>query len=269
MDRRRLFFGVTQGGAEGWNVSTASFLQDFNVGSQTVFPRSITLNTDGTKMYTSANNNIYEYDLSTAWSSSSATYLQSYNMSAQISQTYGIKFNNNGTKMYLIGQTQTRIYEYDLSTGWDISSSTYLQNFNLIAQGSGLRGFYFKPDGTKLYTIRSTSDNVNEYDLSTAWDVSSLSHLRTFSVSTQFTLPFDVSFKTDGTKMYILGYSNNKIYEYDLSTAWNISSSVVLQNFDVTTQDGQPLGIAFKPNGIKMYVTGADNDKVYEYDLTS
>jgi hypothetical protein len=40
-----------------------------------------------------------------------------------------------------------------------------------------------------MYVIGSTGDDVNEYDLSSAWDVSSASFLQTKSVAAQDTNP--------------------------------------------------------------------------------
>jgi hypothetical protein len=74
--------------------------------------------------------------------------------------------------MYVIGSTGDDVNEYDLSSAWDISSATFLQSFSVAAQETNPEGVFFKPDGTKMYVVGSTGDDVNEYDLSSAWDVS-------------------------------------------------------------------------------------------------
>jgi hypothetical protein len=75
---------------------------------------------------------------------------------------------------------------------------------------------FFKPDGLKMYIVGSTGDDVNEYDLSTAWDISTASYLQNFSVEAQAALPTDLFFKPDGLKMYILDNGGDAVYEYDL-----------------------------------------------------
>ena len=40
-------------------------------------------------------------------------------------------FNNDGTKMYVIGAIGKDVNEYNLSTGFDISTATYAQNFSV------------------------------------------------------------------------------------------------------------------------------------------
>ena len=69
--------------------------------------------------------------------------------------------------------------------------------------------------------------------------------------------------------MYIVGNTGNDVNEYDLSTAWDISTAVYLQNFSVATEDVTPTGIFFNPDGSKMYVVGEAGDDINEYDLRS
>jgi hypothetical protein len=65
----------------------------------------------------------------------------------------------------------------------------------------------------------------------------------------------------------MVGSSNDRVYEYDLSTAWNISTASFLQSLSISAQDVSPLGIFFRADGLKMYMVGDSNDRVYEYDL--
>ena len=200
---------------------------------------------------------------------STASYLQSFSVSAQETSHTGIFFKPDGLKMYIVGSTGDDINEYDLSTAWDVSTAVYLQNFSVAGQDTVPYDIFFKPDGTKMYIAGYTGVDINEYDLSTAWDISTASYLQAFSVSAQDTSVVGVSFKSDGLKMYMLGQTNRNVYEYDLSTAWDISTSVFLQSFSVGTQDTGPRGIVFKPDGTKMYMAGATSDAVHEYDLST
>ena len=153
------------------------------------------------------------------------------------------------------------------SGAWDISTASYLQNFSVASQETTPSDIFFKPDGTKMYVIGYIGDDVNEYDLSTAWDVSTASYLQNFSVSAQETSPSGIFFKPDGTKMYVIGYTGDDVNEYDLSTAWDVTSASYSQNFSVASQETNPIGIFFKPDGLKMYVIGSIGDDVNEYDL--
>ena len=256
-----------------WDVSTAVRVtpttEYFSVTAQELAPEGLFFKPDGTKMYVigSTGDNVNEYDLSTAWDIATSSYLQNFSVAAQEASPSGIFFKPDGTKMYVVGSVGDDVNEYDLSTAWDISTSSYLQNFSVAAQESTPQGLFFKPDGTKMYVIGSSGDDVNEYDLNTAWDVSTASYLQNFSVATQETAPSGIFFKPDGTKMYVIGYTGDDVNEYDLSTAWDITTASYLQNFSVAAQEATPTGLFFKPDGTKMYVVGSVGDAVLSYDL--
>jgi DNA-binding beta-propeller fold protein YncE len=210
---------------------------------------------------------VNEYDLSTAWDISSASYLQNFSVAAQEISPQGFFFKPDGLKMYVVGSSGDDVNEYDLSTAWDISSASYLQRSSVGAQDKTPRGVFFKPDGLKMYILGASGRDVNEYDLSTAWDITPASYLQNFSVSAQEISPMGVLFKPDGLKMYIVGVSGQDVNEYDLSTAWDISSASYLQNFSVSAQETSPRGVFFKPDGLKMYIVGVSGQDVNEYDL--
>ena len=264
-----LSFATSEAGAAAWDISTAYFTQSFSVAIQDTSPRSVFFKPDGTKMYVlgSVGDDVNEYDLSTAWDVSTASYLQLFSVATQDAFPSGLFFKPDGTKMYVVGATGDDINEYDLSTAWDVSTATYLQNFSVSAQETVPTGLFFKADGTKMYVTGWSGADVNEYDLSTAWDVSTATYLQNFSVSAQETAPSDLFFKPDGTKMYVVGSSGDEVNEYDLSTAWDVSTASYLQLFSVAAQDTTPYGLFFKPDGSKMYVVGQTGDTVYEYIL--
>ena len=256
--------------ADRYWVSPNTIVQ-FSVAAQDTSPSGMFFKPDGTKMYVvgGVGQDVNEYDLSTAWGISTAVYLQNFSVAAQDTFPQGLFFKPDGTKMYVVGQTGRDVNEYDLSTAWNISTASYLQNFSVNAQETQPTGVFFKPDGTKMYVVGFTGDDVNEYDLSVAWDISTASYLQNFSVAAQETTPQDVFFKPDGTKMYIVGSVGDDVNEYDLSTAWNISTASYLQNFSVAAQETTPQGLFFKDDGTKMFVVGTSADSVFSYPLST
>ena len=246
-------------------------IEKFSVAAQENTPEGVFFKPDGTKMYVmgSTGDAVYEYDLSVAWDVSSATFLQTFSVAGQDIVPSGVFFKPDGTKMYVMGKGGFTIYEYDLSVAWDVSSAVYLRAKSITSQETAPTGLFFKPDGTKMYVTGTAGDDVNEYNLSVAWNVSSASFLQTFSVAAQESNPEGVFFKPDGTKMYVIGSSGRDVNEYDLSVAWDVSSAVFLQTFSVAGQDTSPTGLFFKPDGTKMYVIGKTGDNVWSYTLSS
>ena len=195
----------------------------------------------------------------------------SFDVSSQDSFPTGIAFKPDGTKMYMGGVGSNTVYQYTLSTAWDVDTVSYDDvSFDVSSQG-GPRAIAFKPDGTKMYMVRAGWNKVHQYSLSTAWDLDTASYDSvSFSVTGQDNAPWDIAFKPDGTKMYVIGVLSDKVHQYSLSTAWDLSTaSYDSVSFSATSQDIAPWGIAFKPDGTKIYVVGGDSDTVYQYSLST
>lgn len=244
-------------------------LGGFSVAAQEINPTDLFFMNDGLKMYIigATGDDVNEYDLSTAWDTSTASYLQSFYVGSQDTNPTGLFFKPDGTKMYVLGNTGDDVNEYDLSTAWDVSTASYVQNFSVSGQETVPSSIFFKPDGTKMYVIGSSSDNVNEYDLSVAWNIATASYLQSFNVNSQQRVPTGIFFKPDGTKMYIIGSSAVDVDEYDLSAAWDVSTASYVQNFSVDAQDGSPSGVFFKDDGTKMFMLGLSSYAVFTYTL--
>jgi hypothetical protein len=262
----------------GYDIANASYDSvSVSVGTQDASPFDIQFKTDGTKFYIvgSSNDAIFQYSLSTAWDVSTASYeSKSLSISGQETSPYSLRFKPDGTSVYVLGQGNDTIYQYDLTTAWDISTGSYAsKSFSVASQDAAARGLHFKPDGTKVYIAGNTNDTVFQYSLSTAWDISTASYDSvSFSFSSQTTNPTALFFKPDGTEMFILGgFNSASVYKYTLSTAWDLSTaSYSSVSFSVSSQDTSPFGIDFKyDDGLKMYISGATNDVIYQYSSAS
>ena len=153
--------------------------------------------------------------------------------------------------------------------GWDLASASIppYQKFSVAVQDTSPSGLFFKPDGTKMYVLGDSGNDVNEYNLSSAWDISTASYVQNFSVAVEETIPHSVFFKPDGTKMYVIGFVGDAVNEYNLSSAWDISTASYVQNFSVAAEEIQPTGLYFKPDGTQMFVTGTFTDAIWAYSL--
>lgn len=242
-----------------------------DVSSEETIPNGIFFKTNGTKMYVIGRqyDKVHEYDLSTPWDTTTASLNQSFSVNSQAPAPQGLFFKSDGTKMYVTGSTNDAVHEYDLTTGWDVSTASFNQSFSVATQLATPNAVFFKDDGTKMYSTGNTSDAVFEYALSTAWDVSTASYSQSFSVASQEGAPRGLSFKDDGTKMYVCGSSGDDINEYDLSTAWDVSTASYSQNFYVGTQEVNLEGMFFKPDGTAFWITGNIHDNVYKYNIRS
>ena len=203
----------------------------------------------------------------TPWDISSAEWVQVRDVSAEETSPRGLFFNPDGTKMYIVGTGDDGVNEYTLSTPWDISSETWVRLLDVSAEEASPYGIFFKPDGTKMYIVGDGGKEVNEYTLSTPWDISSETHIQALDVTDKETTPRGISFSPDGDKMYIVGVGSDAVQEYTLSESWDISSAEWVRSKSVVDEELTVYGIFFKSDGTKMYIIGTGNDGVNEYDL--
>ena len=261
------------GGEVGWNLASATFngtpLNFFSILSQETNVTGIAFKTDGTKMYIigNTNNSVYAYDLSTAWDVATAVLLNSFSVGAQDGQPRELFFKSDGTKMYFLGVTNDSVYEYTLSTAWDVSTASYIQSFSIAAKETNAAGLSFKDDGTKMYITGVASGNVHEYTLSTGWNISTAAFSQTYSTATQTTTLRAVTFKDDGTKMYVMG--STQVFSYNLSTAWDISTSTVSTSSNIPSITQGCYAIAFKTDGTKFFLVDPNRDSVIQLSVST
>lgn len=254
-----------------WSLATTNAYYR-SVAAQETTPRSVTLKPDGTEMYIFGGGlTVDQFSLSTGWSVQTASFLQSTSSLSAQTGSIGqkVQFKDDGTKMYVLSQTNNAIYQYSLSTAWDVSTVTYDSvSFSVSGQDTSTRGMFFGNGGTKLYTSGATGDDINEYTLSTAWNLSTASFVQNFSVASQDVDPAAVFIGNNGSTMYVVGGPTNTIYQYTLSTPWDISTaSYANKNFSVAVYD-DPLGIWFKDDGLSFYVVGFTNDIVWQFTIS-
>jgi sugar lactone lactonase YvrE len=250
-----------------FQLNNASFAQSFDVSPQDTVPSGLVFKPDGSQLYVVglSNANVYQYSLSTAFDVSTASFVQSFDVSPQDGAPEGLVFKPDGSQLYVTGRSNANVSQYSLSTAFNISTASFVQSFDVSPQVGSPKGLVFKPDGSQLYVVGNTNDSVFQYGLSTAFDVSTASFIRSFDVSPQDGDPTGLAFKPDGSQLYVIGRTNTNVYQYSLSTAFDVSTASFVRSFDVSPQDGDPQGLVFKPDGSQLYVTGLSNANVSQY----
>ena len=198
-----------------------------------------------------------------------------------------LTFNNDGTKMYTSAFLHTaredRIYEYDLTTAYNISTAT-LNTSILVGEYTGTSTFLhgamqivFNNDGTKMF-IADYHKTIIEFTLTTPYDIDTASTTynagQGYDTNANQKRPTSVAFNNDGTKMFITG--NHKggnpqsIHEYTLDNAFVITSGVT--HVIEVQPDPQPDhvdGIVFNYDGTKMYITDSVANEIRQFELTT
>ena len=254
-----------------WDITDSAYAsKSFSVSSYFGELGGIAFKTDGTKMYVSdyTADTVSEFTLDTAWDITTATYVDQHSFTSTDNGLTGVFFKSDGTKIFIVGLQNDTVYEFPLSSAWDITSvGSLTDSHSISSQESDPYQLFFKPDGLTMYVIGAS--NVNQYTLGSAWDLSgTVTHYKTFSVSSQDTGMIGLQFSSDGTKMFTAGYTNDKLYQYTLGTAWDLNGTVTYDSdatFTPTESETHPCGIFFNSNGGEFFILGTGQDTVYQY----
>jgi len=79
---------------------------------------------------------------------------------------------------------------------------TIEKEFEVFKKSGTSEGSVSGNSGLKMFIVGNQGDDVNEYTLSVAWDVSSASFVDSFSVASQDTYPTGIEFSKSGMKMF-------------------------------------------------------------------
>ena len=254
-------------------VSTAKaaavHVNSFDLSDRITRPSGIAFNNNGTKMFVSESdgtNDVSEYSLTTGFDVSTASFVHSFDISSEETTAESVRFNNDGTKMFILGRAGDDVYEYTLTTGFDVSTASFVDSFDVSPQEEDGMGLAFNTDGTKMFVTGFDGDDINEYTLTTGFDVSTAKFKYTFEPTTALSNPREMTFNNNGTKMFIYD-SDRYVKEYTLTVGFDVSTASFLDKI-ILTEQAFPYGLVFNDDGTKLYITGLTTSSVNEYTLS-
>ena len=127
--------------------------------------------------------------------------------------------------MFVLGANGEDVNEYVCSTGFDVSTCGSVADKDISGQEANALAMAFNSDGTKMFIGGFAGDDVNEYTLSTAYDVSTATFVDAFSISTHEGKITGLAFDTNGHRMFIVGQGGVEMNEYYLTVAWDVSTA--------------------------------------------
>ena len=254
-----------------FEASTRTFVDDTSISEQEDSPTDIAFSSDGTRMFVvgTQGGNVTEYELSTPFDASTRAFVSATSISEQEDNPQGIAFSSDGTRMFVVGTQGGNVTEYEMSTPFDVSTLTFVDATQISEQETAPTGIAFSSDGTRMFVIGTQGGNVTEYEMSTPFDVSTLTFVDATSISEQETAPTGIAFSSDGTRMFVVGTQGGNVTEYEMSTPFDVSTRTFVDATSISEQETAPTGIAFSSDGTRMFVIGTQGDNVTEYDLTS
>ena len=229
-----------------FDITSATLEKSVLIRDEENKPEDVKFNSDGTVIFILGTNNdgIDRWSLSTPYDIGSITVADTLFTSIG-GDPRGLAFNNDGTKMFILNQTNTRVEEYNLSTPYNPDTKTLTNTLTNATSGNFHQGLGFNADGSKMFVVKSrgnsNADNkIDEYALSTAFDISSSSATLTGTFSPTHSNAEKISgiaFDSSGTKMYHINWGDDEVREYSLTCPFKVTSSSTcdtpLKNKDV------------------------------------
>ncbi|MEM9897304.1 MAG: hypothetical protein AAF789_13125, partial [Bacteroidota bacterium] len=196
----------------------------------------------------------------------------SYSVSSEEGLPLGFTFNGDGTKLYIVGAFDAAVNQYSLTTPYTITSGVSHDGVSasFSSDEDAPTGITFNNGGSKMYIVGLNSSQVDQYSLTTNYDVTAgySSDGVAFDLSTTEGAPEDIAFSPSGEKMFVIGSAGDEINQYTLTTAFTVTSGVTAEDvLDISSFDGEANGFAFGKNGSEIFFVGASNDQVYSQKL--
>jgi len=166
---------------------------------------------------------------------------------------------NSDSKYYIV--------QYDLTTAWDISTAVYAAEF----YDPNLSQLVFSSNGLKMYIAGGSGVGIKQFSLTAVWGVATAVYETAFHpmyVPGHSGTPYNCLgffFSSDGKKLYCSGsYSTYYIWQYTLTTAWDVSTAVYADKYASVSSGGS---LFFSNDGDKMII--CQSGYIYQYSLTT
>lgn len=266
-----------------------------------VSPNALCFSVDGTNMYVSRKDTgkITQYTSGVGFDISGMYYnpqtAKQLDISAKDSFAAGVTICGAGSYLYFSGFNTNKVYRYNMSTPYDLSTASYSQELIIgspdIPDASNfyLQGSFMNEAGTKLYVVimnnratpRTYYNLIYQYNLGTPYNlttaiyhgVSSFGGINIRSLQD----PQDITFSPDGTQAFVVSYTEAIIRQYSLNTAWDIETTTEVGTWDTEDNydeynyyntsafEDKITSICFNTNGQYMYLLGNRTDSVHSY----
>ena len=261
-------------GSSGVGAGGCAHVGPVSINTWETGPQGIVFSKSGEKMFLVgySGDDVNEFTLTGPYCIATLSFVDSFDVSSQATAPADLAFNKAGDTMYVLQASGSEVYEYKLSVAWDVSSASYVDSFDLSTEDSQPRGIEFSKSGKIMFILGSGGDEVNQYDLSVAWDVStaSASCHPCFAVLPASENELEgLAFNKAGDKMFITGFTNDNVYEYKLSVPWDVSSASFVDSLSVSGQDGNVRDLWFDSSGKTMFLIGDVGNDINVYKLTT
>jgi len=142
----------------------------------------------------------------------------------------GMLWNEDGTELIVCDYGKRKLFSWTLTTGWDLGG-TVTYNAASSAVSSNLYAVLTPRNENegKYMWVCYNNTNWHRYDMSTAWDVSTMSTTAAQTISTSPYKWSNMIFNGNGSQVRVQDESSGTTGTYDLTTNWDITTITNLQ----------------------------------------
>lgn len=199
-----------------WDITTAS--NQTSISTIDAYPTGFCFSSDGTDIYiiNKRYDRIRQWKLSKAWDISTASYCTYKTISTCDTTPTGMNISADGTKLYMAGQGTDKLYQMTMTTAWDLATLV-VSNTKYLSFGSNVNvsGLSFSADGTKLYTSSLYCKGLQQYNLTTAWDIETASYSQ-IKYSYYTDSVWGTAFNAKGTIMFMVDNVSDTLMKYTM-----------------------------------------------------
>lgn len=135
--------------------------------------------------------------------------------------------------------------------------------------GAGVYGFTFRPNGKQIYFCAGIENEIEMWNLTVAWDISTAVWSYTLDLTGSVITPTGICFSDDGTRMFVGDSDTNKVHAFVLFTPWDLSTAAWAYDETFTKVTGGIFGNQFSPTGKDFFIADKNGDRIIHYHLTT
>ena len=179
-------------------------------------------------------NDLNEFILSTAYDVSTAEHETQLPFDSTDEDINAFDFNNDGTMLFITGTENELMHQFKVNVAFDLSEGVELvrtkdlpalnDENNPSAGEDEPFNIEFNLDGTRMFVIGTKGNDVNQYSLSIAFNISTATLDGGLNIGNN---PTGIAFSNSGLRMFITGDSSKSVREYHLPCPYNLFLSLI------------------------------------------
>jgi hypothetical protein len=277
-------------------TSTVTLVSDFDISSLQTLPRSIYVVPDLSRIYLAGQiNTVHQLSSSVSvnklvkstgiWSNDelNKNIKVTGGGSLWVTATDGTFDEEEAPSSYPVAAGDWEMVNVEVDATNGLSVAGYLEGYvvsdlvynnvryNFASQDTQARGFNFSHNGSRIYMAGATDDEVYRYDLTTPYDLSTISYVEVSNLNIDIA-PEVALWNPDGSKFFTVGQIYDDIRVFTASTPFDVTTLTYDgsgSDLYVNAAGADPKDFQFGSDGTKIFVVANNNSNVSVWNLST